>query len=91
MNYLKTAILLAVLTGLFGAIGFALGGQGGMVIALLIAAAMNIFSYWNADKMVLRMYKARQVDERSAPDFVGMVPLAKAFGTLELFRIHRGS
>ncbi len=73
MNYVKTAILLAVLTALFGAIGYALGGAGGMIIALLVAAAMNVFSYWNADKMVLRMYNARQVDESTAPDFVRMV------------------
>ncbi len=73
MNHLKTAILLAGMTALFMAVGFALGGRGGMMIAFVVAAGMNLFSYWNADKMVLRMYGAREVDERTAPEFVGMV------------------
>ena len=73
MNYVKTAILLAGLTALFMAIGFLLGGTNGMLIAFVMAAGMNLFSYWNADKMVLNMYGAREVDERSAPEFVGMV------------------
>ncbi|MEW6124729.1 MAG: zinc metalloprotease HtpX [Pseudomonadota bacterium] len=73
MNYLRTAILLAGLTALFMVVGFAIGGKGGMMIAFLVAAAMNLFSYWNADKLVLRMYGAREVDERTAPDLVHMV------------------
>ncbi|MEP9354439.1 zinc metalloprotease HtpX [Xanthobacter sp. KR7-65] len=73
MNHLKTAILLAGMTALFMAVGFAIGGRGGMMIAFVVAAGMNLFSYWNADKMVLRMYGAREVDEASAPEFVGMV------------------
>ncbi|MBA4790836.1 MAG: zinc metalloprotease HtpX [Rhizobiales bacterium] len=73
MNYLRTAILLAGLTALFMVVGFAIGGKGGMMIAFLVAAAMNLFSYWNADKLVLRMYGAREVDERTAPDLVYMV------------------
>lgn len=73
MNHLKTAILLAGMTALFMAVGFALGGRGGMMIAFVVAAGMNLFSYWNADKMVLRMYGAREVDDRTAPEFVGMV------------------
>ncbi|MFG1299425.1 zinc metalloprotease HtpX [Xanthobacter sp. V3C-3] len=73
MNHLKTAILLAGMTALFMAVGFALGGRGGMMIAFVVAAGMNLFSYWNADKMVLRMYGAREVDETTAPEFVGMV------------------
>lgn len=73
MNYVKTAILLAGLTALFMAVGFALGGRGGMMIAFVVAAGMNLFSYWNADKMVLRMYGAREVDETTAPEFAGMV------------------
>ncbi|NVK35002.1 MAG: zinc metalloprotease HtpX [Rhodobacteraceae bacterium] len=67
MNYLKTALLLSAMTALFMGIGFMIGGQGGMMIALMIAAAMNVFSYWNSDKMVLRMHNAQQVDERTAP------------------------
>lgn len=73
MNHLKTAILLAGMTALFMAVGFALGGRGGMMIAFVVAAGMNLFSYWNADKMVLRMYGAREVDDTTAPEFVGMV------------------
>lgn len=73
MNYLKTTMLLAALTALFMVLGFTLGGRGGMVIALLVAVAMNLFTYWNADKIVLAMHKAREVDDRSAPEFVAMV------------------
>ena len=72
MNYFRTAILLAALTALFMAIGFMFGGQSGMLIAFLVAAGMNLFAYWNSDKMVLRMYGAREVDERSAPDLYRM-------------------
>ena len=63
MNHLKTFILLAALTALFGAVGLWLGGVNGMLIALVIAGAMNMFSYWNADKIVMRLYKAQIVDE----------------------------
>ena len=70
---MRTAILLAGLTGLFLAIGYMLGGEGGMVIAFLVALGMNAFAYWNSDKMVLRMYGARQVDKGSAPGYYGIV------------------
>jgi heat shock protein HtpX len=73
MNYLRTAILLAGLTALFMGVGYLIGGQAGAVIALLVAAAMNLFSYWNADKLVLSMHGAQEVDERTAPDLVRMV------------------
>ncbi|MDV7340854.1 zinc metalloprotease HtpX [Terasakiella sp. A23] len=73
MSYARTALLLAGMTGLFLAIGFMLGGEGGMMIALLIALGMNVFAYWNSDKAILRMYGAREVDARSAPDFYNMV------------------
>ncbi len=63
MNYLKTFILLAAMTALFMGIGYLIGGAGGMLIALIFAGGMNLFSYWNADKIVLRMYKAEPVDE----------------------------
>jgi heat shock protein HtpX len=66
-------MLLAGLTALFMAVGYFIGGQGGMLIALAIAIAMNAFSYWNSDKMVLRMYGAQQVDARAAPELVGLV------------------
>lgn len=73
MNYFRTAILLAALTGLFMAIGYIIGRESGMVIAFLIALAMNIFTYWNSDKMVLRMHNAQEVDERSAPEYYSIV------------------
>src|SRR5688572_22735300 len=63
MNHLKTFTLLAVLTALFGAIGYMIGGATGMLIALVFAGGMNLVSYWNADKIVLRMYRAQPVDE----------------------------
>ena len=73
MNWAKTALLLAVLTGLFVAIGGVLGGSFGMVIAFFVAVAMNAFAYWNSDQMVLRTYGARPVDEKSAPELVAIV------------------
>lgn len=73
MNYVKTAMLLAVLTAIFVALGALIGGQTGMVVAFLMALAMNFFSYWNSDKVVLRMYGAHEVDESSAPEFYGVV------------------
>ena len=73
MSYFRTAILLAALTALFMGIGYLIGGQAGMVIALLVAGAMNLFAYWNSDKMVLSMYGAREVDARSAPELYGLV------------------
>ncbi|MEM8795741.1 MAG: zinc metalloprotease HtpX [Pseudomonadota bacterium] len=81
MNYMKTTLLLAAMTGLFVGIGFLLGGTTGMLIAFGVAVAMNVFSYWNADKLVLRMHNARQVDRASAPEFYQMVEeLAKNAG-----------
>jgi heat shock protein HtpX len=73
MNYFKTGLLLAAMTALFGAVGFLIGGEAGMLIALAVAAAMNLFAYWNSDKMVLSMYGAREVDARTAPEFYGMI------------------
>lgn len=73
MNYARTGLLLAALTGIFLAIGYLLGGSTGMVIAFLFALGTNAFAYWNADKIVLRMYNARAVDARSAPDLVNLV------------------
>jgi heat shock protein HtpX len=73
MNYLKTAILLAGMTALFVGIGFMLGGPTGMLIALAIAVGMNVFAYWNSDRMMLSMYGATEVDARSAPGLYGTV------------------
>ena len=73
MSYTRTFMLLAGLTGLFVGLGYLLGGEGGMVIAFLIAAAMNVFAYWNSDKVVLRMYDAHPVDRANAPEIYGIV------------------
>jgi heat shock protein HtpX len=73
MNYVKTAMLLALLTAIFVALGAAVGGRSGMVIAFVFALGMNAFSYWNSDKVVLRMYGAREVDAGSAPDLYALV------------------
>jgi len=73
MNYVKTAMLLALLTAIFVALGALVGGQAGMVIAFVMAIGMNFFTYWNSDKMVLRMYGAHEVDERSAPEYYNLV------------------
>lgn len=72
-NLMKTAILMAAITALFMAVSQAMGGQQGMVLALLVALGMNFFSYWFSDKMVLKMYNAREVDENTAPGFYRMV------------------
>lgn len=73
MNYAKTAALLAALTAIFVALGAAIGGQQGMIIAFFVALAMNVFSFWNSDTMVLKMFGAHEVDERSAPEYYGLV------------------
>jgi len=72
-NLLKTAVLMAAITALFMAVGSFIGGQQGMVVALLIALGLNFFSYWFSDKLVLKMYNAQEVDETSAPQFHAMV------------------
>jgi heat shock protein HtpX len=69
MNTLRTALLLAVMTAIFMGAGFLIGGTGGAAIAFVLAAAMNVYSYWNSDKLVLRMTRAREVDATSAPEF----------------------
>ena len=68
MNSLKTVFFLGLLTGLFLFIGNLAGGQSGMLIALIIAGIMNFISYWFSDKIVLKMYRARELDETEARD-----------------------
>jgi heat shock protein HtpX len=81
MNTLRTAMLLAAMTALFMGVGFLIGGSGGMMIAFVIAAGTNLFSYWNADKMVLSMNHAVEVDEKNAPEYYAIVQaLAKQAG-----------
>jgi len=88
MSYLRTAILLAALTALFMGIGFLIGGQTGMVMAFAAAAAMNLFAYWNSDKMVLSMYGAREVDERSAPELYDLVKQLASAAALPMPRVY---
>ncbi|PKP76777.1 MAG: zinc metalloprotease HtpX [Alphaproteobacteria bacterium HGW-Alphaproteobacteria-3] len=73
MNTIRTFMLLAAMTALFMGLGYLIGGAGGAAIAFLVAAAMNLFAWWNSDKMVLRMYKAQRVDETVAPNYVRIV------------------
>jgi heat shock protein HtpX len=73
MNFARTALLLAALTGLFLAIGYLLAGEGGLLIAFLIALGMNGWAYWNSDRAVLRMHNARAVTRASAPELVGLI------------------
>ena len=73
MNTMRTGLLMAALMGLFLAVGYLLGREQGMLIAFVFAAGMNLFAYWNADKMVLRMHGARQVDRQSAPEFYSLI------------------
>ncbi|MBB4304268.1 heat shock protein HtpX [Rhodobium orientis] len=73
MNYFRTALLLAAMTALFMGLGYLIGGPTGMTIAFVVAALMNVFSYWNADKLVLRMHNAVEVDARTEPRFYNLV------------------
>lgn len=72
-NWFKTTLLMAAILALFMVMGGMIGGQSGMLMALIFGGGMNIFAYWNSDKMVLKMYNAQQVDARSAPELYGMV------------------
>lgn len=75
MNIMRTFILLAALTALFMGTGYMIGGTGGALIALIIAGAMNFVTYWKADKIVLSMHKAREVNARTSPDFYNIVAI----------------
>ena len=88
MNYLRTAILLAGLTALFMGVGYLIGGQSGMLIALVVAGGMNLFAYWNADKMVLSMHGAQEVDAHSAPDLHRLVAELAQRANLPMPRVY---
>lgn len=87
-NWIKTSILMAGIVALFGAVGMALGGAQGMLIALLIGAGMNVFAYWNSDKMVLRMYHAQEVDAQSGGRYYAMVKELAANAGLPMPRVY---
>ena len=88
MNFMRTAMLLAALTAIFMGVGFMIGGSGGMMIAFVIAAGLNLFSYWNSDKLVLSMHRAREVDERTAPQYYGIVRDLAAKAGLPMPRVY---
>ncbi|WP_439485632.1 zinc metalloprotease HtpX [Blastomonas fulva] len=88
MNGMKTTMLLAALTALFMALGYTLGGSGGAVIALLLAAGMNLFTFWNADKIVLKMHNAVEIDAQSHPDFYNLVARLAERGGLPMPRVY---
>ena len=73
MNTMRTGLLMAALMGLFLAVGYLLGREQGMIIAFIFAAGMNLFAYWNADKMVLSMHGARPIDRQTAPEFYDVI------------------
>lgn len=88
MNTFRTGLLLAALVALFGVAGYAMGGEGGMVIALAIAAAMNVFTYWNADSIVLRMYRAKEIRRADLPWFHDMIGQLAARAELPMPRVY---
>ena len=87
-NWLKTSILMAAIMALFGVIGAMIGGRSGMLLALLFGGGMNFFSYWFSDKLVLKMYKAQQVDEVSSPYLYNMVRELAARAQLPMPKVY---
>lgn len=87
-SYGRTFILIAAMTALFGGLGFMLGGASGMLIALAIAAAMNVFAFWNSDKLALRMHGARPIDRASAPHLYTMVENLSARADMPVPKIY---
>jgi heat shock protein HtpX len=88
MNYFRTAILLAGLTALFMGVGYLIGGQSGALIALVVAAGMNFVAYWNADRLVLSMHGAQEVDARTAPELYQLVGELAARAALPMPRVY---
>ncbi|TFI59507.1 zinc metalloprotease HtpX [Sphingomonas parva] len=88
MNGMKTLMLLAGLTALFMGLGYALGGAGGALIALIVAAALNLFTFWNADRIVLRMHNAKEVTAQECPQFAGMIARLAARAGLPMPRVY---
>jgi heat shock protein HtpX len=87
-NWVKTSILFAGIIALFGAVGAAIGGAEGMLIALLVGAGLNLFAYWNSDRAVLAMYHAREVDSLSGGHFHAMVRDLAARAELPMPRVY---
>jgi len=88
MNYVRTGLLMAGLTALFGAVGYLLGGGGGMLMALGFAAVTNLFSYWNSDRLALAAHNAQEVDAATAPELYGMVRDLAARANMPMPRVY---
>ncbi|MBK7725551.1 MAG: zinc metalloprotease HtpX [Dehalococcoidia bacterium] len=88
MNFLKTTVLLATLTGLLVAIGGLIGGTGGMIFALIFAGVMNFTAYWFSDKMALRMAGARQIQESDDPHLFAMVREVAELSRMPMPRVY---
>jgi heat shock protein HtpX len=88
LNQFKTVLLLSLLTVLLVLMGNAIGGQAGMLVAFVLAAGMNFFSYWFSDKIVLKMYGAREVGPQEAPEFFGMVQRLAVKGGLPMPKVY---
>jgi heat shock protein HtpX len=88
MNGVKTLMLLSALTALFMGLGYVLGGSGGALLALIAAAGLNLFTFWNADKIVLRMHDAKEVSFHECPQFVGMIQILAARGGLPVPKVY---
>ncbi len=88
MNLFRTAMLLAFMTALFMAVGYLIGRESGMMIALVIAAGMNLFSWWNSDRMVLSTYGAQEINEANAPEFYGIIRDLSAKAGLPMPRVY---
>ncbi len=88
MNVLKTGVLMITLTVMFLAIGALIGGKSGMTMALIIAFGMNFFAYWFSDKIVLKMYGAREVTEAEAPELYGTVTLLAQRASLPMPKVY---
>ena len=87
MNIFKTGLLMGLMMGLFLVVGAVIGGAGGMMVAFVIAAGLNLMAYWNSDKMLLHMYGARQVDAASAPDLYHIVEQLAANARLPMPKV----
>ena len=88
MNHFRTALLLSLLTILMVLMGNAIGGQSGMAMAFLMALAMNFFSYWFSDRIVLRMYGAREIGAADHPFFYAMVQRLAGKAGLPMPRVY---
>jgi heat shock protein HtpX len=88
MNQFKTFFLMLVLTILFILVGTAIGGRNGAIYAFIFAALMNFFSYWFSDKIVLRMYGAREVSQSEAPELYGVVAELTSKASLPMPKVY---